>query len=138
MTTKSIKQKDIKRAWHQIDAKGEILGRLSTAIAEILIGKNKTYFVSNLDCGDFVVVTNVEKIEVTGRKKTQKMYYSHSNYPGGFKQATFTEMMEKDPRKVIFHAVRGMLPKNKLQSQRLKRLRVFVGSEHPYTERLSK
>ncbi len=137
MNTQATKQTDIKRTWHHIDVKDEVLGRISTKIAELLIGKNKPYFVANLDCGDYVVVTNAAKVDVTGRKAKQKLYSRHSNYPGGFKQISFEDQIKKDPRQVIIHAVRGMLPKNKLQDLRLKRLKVFAGSEHPYADKFS-
>jgi len=138
MTTQPIKKTDIKRKWHHIDVKGEVLGRVTTKIAQLLIGKNKPYFVSNLDCGDYVVVTNAAKVKVTGRKAKQKVYSRHSNYPGGFKQVTFSEQKVKDPTKIIEHAVKGMLPKNKLQSDRMSRLKVFAGEEHLYADKFTK
>ncbi len=136
MKTKVTKKSEIKRRWHLIDANNKILGRLASEIAGILMGKNKPYFVSNLDCGDYVVVTNVEKIAVTGKKSEQKKYYRHSGYPGGFRITTFDEQMKKDPRKVVVHAVMGMLPKNKLRDQMVKRLKIFVGDKHPYESKL--
>jgi len=136
MTTYSTKDKDIKREWHLFDARDKILGRLSTKIAELLIGKNKPYYTGHLDCGDWVVIINAGDVKVTGKKRKQKIYYRHSGYPGGLKALTFEQMMQKDPRKVIFHAVSGMLPKNKLRKERLKRLRVFVGEKHPYEEKI--
>ena len=126
MKTYATKAKDIQRNWHLIDARDQVLGRLSTQVAKLLIGKDKAYFTNNLDCGDWVVVINAQDIEVTGKKKKQKIYYRHSGYPGGLKALTFEQMMVKDPRRVINHAVAGMLPKNKLRQQRLKRLRVFI------------
>ena len=135
MKTYITKAKDIKRKWHLVDAQNQVLGRLSTQIAQLLIGKNKPYYVSHLDCGDWVVVINSAKIRVTGKKRKQKIYYRHSGYPGGLKALTFDQMMEKDSRKVIQHAVAGMLPKNKLQKQRLKRLRVFKEAEHDYEKK---
>jgi len=138
MTTYSTKFGDIKREWHLLDAKGKILGRLSTKIAELLTGKNKPYYTGHLDCGDWVVVINAGGVKVTGKKGKQKIYYRHSGYPGGLKALTFDQMMQKDPRKVIFHAISGMLPKNKLRKKRLKRLRVFVDEKHPYEKRVKK
>jgi len=129
------KAKDIKRKWHLVDAQNQVLGRLATQIAQLLIGKNKPYYVSHLDCGDWVVVINSAKVRVTGKKRKQKIYYRHSGYPGGLKALTFDQMMERDSRKVIQHAVAGMLPKNKLQKQRLKRLRVFKEAEHDYQKK---
>lgn len=136
MTTYATKISDIKREWHLIDVQGRILGRVATKIAELLIGKNKPYYTSHLDCGDWVVVINAKDIKVTGKKRKQKIYYHHSGYPGGLKALTFEQIMQKDPRKIIFHAVFGMLPKNKLRKKRMKRLRVFVGEEHPYGEKI--
>jgi len=138
MSTYSPKAKDIKREWHLIDARGEVLGRLSTRIAGLLIGKNKPYYAPHLDCGDWVVVINAREIEVTGKKRKQKIYYRHSGYPGGLKALTFEQMMQKDPKKVISHAVAGMLPKNKLRKKRLVRLRVFVDEKHDYEEKFKK
>lgn len=132
MVTYSTRLSDVKRDWHLFDAKGQILGRLSTKIAALLIGKNKPYYTPHLDCGDWVVVINAKDVKVTGKKRKEKIYYRHSGYPGGLKSLTFEQMMAKDPRKVIFQAVSGMLPKNKLREKRLKRLRVFLGKEHPY------
>lgn len=132
MKTKATRQSDIKRNWHLIDVKGKTLGRVSTLIAEFLIGSGKPYFVSNLDCGDYVVVINASKIGVSGKKEEKKKYYHHSGYPGGFREITFNEQMEKDPTKIIYHAVSGMLPKNKLHDRRLARLKIFAEERHPY------
>lgn len=138
MKTKVTKKSEIKRAWYLVDAKNEVLGRLANKIASLLMGKNKPYFTGNLDCGDYVVIVNAEKIEVTGKKSEQKKYYRHSGYPGGFRTTTFSEQMKKDPRKVITHAVSGMLPKNKLRDERLKRLKLFIGDKHPYVDKIKK
>lgn len=137
MTTYSTKQKDIKRVWHLLDAKGEILGRLSTEIAELLIGKKKPYFSSHLDCGDFVVVINAAKVAVTGKKEKQKTYFRHSGYPGGLKAVSLGELRLRQPEKIIIHAVSGMLPQNKLRDRMLKRLFVFAAEEHPYKDKFS-
>jgi large subunit ribosomal protein L13 len=134
--TKATKASEIKRSWHAVDAKGQVLGRLASKIAGLLIGKNKPYYTPHLDCGDFVVVTNAAKVRITGRKPAQKKYYRHSGYPGGFREITFEKQMEKDPRKVIRHAVSGMLPKNKLRDPRLARLKVFVDQKHPYQDKI--
>lgn len=136
MKTKVTKKSEIKRVWHLIDSKNEVLGRLANKIANLLMGKNKPYFTGNLDCGDYVIVVNAEKIEVTGKKSEQKKYYRHSGYPGGFRTTTFNEQMKKDPRKIINHAVSGMLPKNKLRDERLRRLKIFVGDKHPYEDKI--
>ena len=136
--TYSPKAKEIKRTWHLVDYTDQLLGRMATKIASFLIGKGKPYFTPHLDCGDYVVVVNAEKVKVSGKKSTQKIYYRHSGYPGGFKQIPFERQMEKDPRKVIELAVKGMLPKNKLRAVRLRRLKVFVGDQHPYQEKMNK
>ncbi len=136
--TKPLRKSEIKREWHLVDAKNQTLGRLSTKIATLLMGKNKPYFVSHLDCGNYVVVINAGKVRVSGRKMTQKKYYRHSGYPGGLKEVTFKEQLNKDPRKIILHAVSGMLPKNKLRADRLVRLKIFVDENHPYGEKFKK
>ena len=133
--TYSLKAKEIKRDWHLIDAEGQVLGRLASKVAGFMQGKQKPYFTPHLDCGDYVVITNARKVEVTGRKKKGKTYYRHSGYPGGLKETTFEKQMEKDPRKVIRHAVSGMLPKNKLRSRRLARLKVFTDEKHTYQDK---
>ncbi|NMC35595.1 50S ribosomal protein L13 [Candidatus Beckwithbacteria bacterium] len=138
MTTTATKKTDIKRTWHVIDLKHQVLGRASTQIAELLIGKHKSCFNAHVDCGDYVVAINAAKVEVTGRKAKQKMYYSHSGFPGGFKEVNYTQQMVKDPRKIIEHAISGMLPKNKLKKDRMKRLRIFVDDKHPYADKLEK
>lgn len=130
--TKATKAAEIKRTWHVIDAKDKVLGRLSTQIANLLMGKSKPYFVKNLDCGDFVVVVNAKDVKVTGNKVRNKSYARHSGYPGGFKSETFQELNARKPEDVIMHAVKGMLPQNKLRDSMLSRLRVFAGEEHPY------
>lgn len=136
--SKSLKKSEIEREWHLIDAKDQVLGRMSTKMAKLLMGKDKVYYVPHLDCGDFVVLINAEKVKVTGKKKTQKLYQRHSGYPGGFKEITFEKQMAKDPEKIIVHAVGGMLPKNKLRTPRLKRLKVFVGEGHRFVDKFEK
>jgi large subunit ribosomal protein L13 len=138
MKTKTPAKSDLKRDWYLIDAQDKILGRLATEIALLLMGKNKPYFVANLDCGDYVVVINAGKVRVSGRKSQQKIYYRHSGYPGGFRETPYYKQLQKDPRKIIEHAVAGMLPKNKLQKPRLYRLKVFVDEKHPYEDRIKK
>lgn len=132
MKTYSTKASDIKRQWHLIDASGQVLGGVATQAANLLMGKHKAIFCRHLDVGDNVVVINAAKVRVTGKKLEQKMYYRHSHYPGGFKQVSLDKVMEEDPRKAIEHAVRGMLPKNKLEDRMMVRLKVFDGEEHPY------
>jgi len=136
MKTKVTRKNDIKRVWHLVDATDQILGRMATRIASLLIGKNKPYTVGYLDCGDYVIVTNATKVKISGDKSTQKLYSHHSGYPGGFKQISFKDQMAKDPTKVIIHAVSGMLPKNKLRADRLARLKIFVDEKHPYEDKL--
>lgn len=133
--TKPTKQSEIKRDWHLFDAKDQILGRLATEIAGVLMGKAKPYFVCHLDCGDFVVVVNAKNIRVTGKKEKQKNYYRYSGYPGGLKRETLDQLRQKHPERIIFEAVKGMLPQNKLRDRMLTRLYVFAGSEHPYQDK---
>ena len=131
-TTVSTKLSDIQREWHHIDVKDQTLGRIATDIAHKLMGKAKPYFVRNLDCGDYVVVTNAVNVKVTGKKEVKKTYYRHSMYPGGLKAARLEEVRVKKPEDIIIHAVKGMLPQNKLRASMLKRLYVFSGENHTY------
>lgn len=137
MKTRTYSQKtaEVKREWHIVDVGGQVLGRISPVIAKFLMGKQKPTYTPNIDAGDYVVVINATKVVVTGRKSTNKMYYSHSGIPGGFKEQSFAEVMEKDPSKIISHAVHGMLPKNKMLDPRLNRLKVFPGEEHKYQDK---
>ncbi len=132
MKTYSPVPSDLKREWFVVDATDKVLGRLATAIAHRLRGKHKPGFAPHMDGGDFIVVTNCEKIKVTGDKLNQKMYYKHSLYTGGLKSRTLQQMLEKNPELVIIQAVRGMLPKNRLSRQIIKKLKVFVGPEHTH------
>lgn len=132
LKTYSPKLSDIKREWHLIDASDKVLGRLATQIANLLMGKNKPTFTRHLDMGDYVVVINAEKVRFTGNKAQQKFYYRHSGYPGGFKIISLEKMMQTHPTRVIEHAVKGMLPNNRLRAQVMKKLRVFVGDAHPH------
>jgi large subunit ribosomal protein L13 len=138
MKTYTPKKSDIKRNWHLIDLKGKILGRQVSKIAQLLQGKHKRYYSPNLDCGDFVVAINADKIKVTGKKKENKIYYRHSGYPGGLKAVSFKEQKKKDSRKIIERAAKNMLPKNKLRQPRLRRLRVFVGPKHNFDDKFKK
>lgn len=138
MTTYATKQSDIKRAWHLFDAKDQVLGRLATQVAVKLIGKHKPYFTPNLDCGDYVVIINSDQIVVTGRKKDQKSYYGHSNYPGGFKSITIGEQLKKDSRVALKLTISKMLPKNKLRDPRLNRLKIFKDDKHIYQDKFPK
>lgn len=132
MKTYSAKPAEVNRNWYIVDADGLTLGRIATDIATHLIGKNKPQYTPHIDGGDYVVVINAAKIKVTGKKLEQKKYYRHSGYPGGIKETGLDEMLENHPTRVIEMAVKGMLPKNKLQDLRLKRLKVYAGSEHPH------
>jgi len=130
--TYSTKTSDIERKWHVIDASGKVLGRLATRIASLLMGKHKPIFSHNLDVGDFVVVINADKVLVTGSKVKQKLYYRHSGYPGGLKSVSLEKMMQTNPTRVIEHAVKGMLPHNRLGAEMMKKLKVYVGDTHPH------
>lgn len=128
----------IERKWHVFDASEENFGRLSSKIAMILRGKNKATFTPHIDAGDNVVVINADKVKYSGKKATGKIYYHHSGYLGGMKETALKDQIEKDSREVIRSAVYGMLPKNKLRAEMMKRLRVFKGGEHPYADKIAK
>jgi large subunit ribosomal protein L13 len=132
MKTYSTKAKDVERQWHVIDASGKILGKLATQVANLLMGKHKPTFVPYLDTGDFVIVLNATKVKVTGKKPKQKTYYHHTGYPGGIKAETYEELMANHPTRVIEHAVRGMLPHNRLGRAMFKKLKVYAGDSHPH------
>lgn len=132
MKTYSAKPTDVTRKWYVVDASEAPLGRVATQIATLLTGKGKPMFTHHIDCGDYVVVINAGDTKVTGKKLDQKMYYHHSHFPGGLKEATLKEKMEKDPTHALFHAVRGMLPVNKLRDGRLQRLKIYAGAEHQH------
>ena len=137
MKTYQPKEKEVKRSWHLIDAKGEILGRLATKAAGLLTGKGKTTYSTHMDMGDNVVVVNAEEIKVTGKKATQKVYRSHSGYPGGLKEVSFAKMAKTHPERILIHAIGGMLPNNRLKKGRLARLRVVVGDKNPYEKKFA-
>lgn len=132
MKTYSAKPKDIQRKWYLVDADGLILGRMATRIADILRGKDKPIFTPHLDTGDFVIVINAEKVRLTGRKPEQKEYQRYSGYPGGLKKITFRRMLETHPERIIEHAVRGMIPHNRLGRAVIKKLKVYAGPDHPH------
>lgn len=138
MKTTVLKGNQVERSWHLIDLKGQTLGRICTEIAQILMGKNKPTFSYHRDDGDYVVAINASEIQTTGKKLKQKIYRHHTHWSGGLKELSLGETMQKDPRKVIVSGVYGMLPKNKLRDQRMTRLKVFVGSEHKYTDKFNK
>ena len=133
MKTYTAKPGEIERRWYVVDAEGQTLGRLATRIADQLRGKNKPQFTPHVDTGDFVVVVNAEKIAVTGKKLDEKIYYRHSGYPGGLKQRTLREQLDRRPTEVLRLAVKGMLPKNKLAARQLTKLKIYAGPEHPHT-----
>ncbi len=128
--TYSAKPTDVNRQWYVVDAAELPLGRLSTKVADLLTGKGKPMFTKHIDCGDYVVVINADNLVVTGKKVEDKMYYKHSNYPGGLRETNLKFELEKDSTKVIFKSVRGMLPVNKLRDDRLARLKIYAGTEH--------
>ena len=130
MKTFLPKVNEINHKWYLIDASDKILGRLSTKIVELLRGKHKRIFTPFFDIGDYVVVINAEKVKLTGNKQYNKIYKRYSGYPSGQNITSYKKMMEKDPKKVIYHAVNGMLPKNKLRKNMLKRLKIYTGKEH--------
>ena len=132
MKTYVAKPKEIETKWYLIDAQDKVLGRLASRIAVILRGKDKAEFTPHVDTGDEVVVVNAEKVKVTGRKMDQKMYKSFSGYPGGLKERPLKDMIKRKPEYIITHAVKGMLPKNKLAAQLLKKLKVYAGPDHPH------
>ncbi len=136
MKTTTLKPTDIKRVWHLIDLDGQVLGRAAVKIATLLMGKGKTLTGAHLDNGDYVVAINSDKISVTGKKLTDKIYYSHSGFPGGLKEISLQDLLAKDSRKVIEKAVKGMLPKDKHQQNRLRRLKLFTDDKHPYSAEL--
>lgn len=123
---------EVPRRWYVVDAQGKVLGRLASRIAMTLRGKTKPVFTPFMDTGDFVVVVNAAQIRLTGRKLDQKMYYRHSGYPGGLKEISARKLLDKKPEEILRHAVRGMLPKNILGRQLLKKLKIYAGGDHPH------
>ena len=132
MKTYSAKPGEITRDWYLVDAEGKTLGRLATQIADTLRGKRKPQYTPHVDTGDFVIVVNAEKIQVTGNKLDQKRYYRHSGYPGGLRSRTLREQLERRPTEVLRVAVKGMLPKNRLARQQITKLKIYAGPEHPH------
>jgi len=132
MKTYVTKPADVERAWYVVDAEGQTLGRLASSLATILRGKHKPIYSPAVDCGDFVIVLNADKIAVTGRRLEQKKYYRHSLYIGGLKEISLRDQLQKHPERVIESAVRGMLPKNALGRKMFKKLKVYAGAEHPH------
>jgi large subunit ribosomal protein L13 len=132
MKTYHVRKEDVVRNWWVVDAEGKVLGRLASEIAKVLRGKHKPYYQPDVDCGDFVIVINADKVRTTGKKPQQKIYQFHSNYPGGLKERSLAWMLENKPEEVIRLAVKRMLPKNRLGHRMLKRLKIYRGSEHPH------
>ena len=132
MKTYTARAEDIEREWLLVNAEGKTLGRLASEIAQVLRGKHKPIYTPHLDCGDYVIVVNAEKVRVTGRKLDQKMYYHHSGYPGGIKSISLRNQLQKHPERVLQAAVRGMLPKNRLGRKMLKKLKIYAGDSHPH------
>ncbi|RMF03204.1 MAG: 50S ribosomal protein L13 [Chloroflexi bacterium] len=132
MKTISAREQDIQRDWYVVDAQGQTLGRLATRVATVLRGKHKPIYTPHVDCGDYVVIVNAEKVHTTGQKATQKKYYRHSGYPGGLREITLRDQLQKFPTRVLESAVRGMLPKNRLGRQMFKKLKVYAGPNHPH------
>ncbi len=136
MKTYSAKPEAVKRDWHVVDANGKTLGRLASEIASRLRGKHKPEYTPHVDTGDYIVVVNAEKIHVTGKKVTDKMYYHHTGYPGGIKSVNFKGMIEKAPERTIELAVKGMLPRNPLGRAMYRKLKVYAGPDHPHSAQL--
>ena len=132
MKSYMARPQEVERKWYVVDAEGQTLGRLATEIARILRGKNKPQYTPHVDTGDFVVVVNAEKVVVTGRKAEQKVYRRHSGYPGGLKETSYEQMMERRPTEILRRAVKGMMPKNRLARQQLRKLKIYAGPEHPH------
>ena len=132
MRTFSPKGNDITRQWHVVDASGVVLGRLASQVAVLLRGKHKPIFAPHVDTGDFVIIINADKVELSGNKLERKMAYRHSGYPGGLRSVSYAELMEKHPERAVEKAVRGMLPKNSLGRKTLRKLKVYAGPDHPH------
>jgi large subunit ribosomal protein L13 len=126
------KEEDIERRWFVVDAQGKVLGRLATRVAQVVRGKEKTYFTPHLDAGDFVVIVNAAKVRITGRKPADSKFYRHSGYIGHLKEESLARLMARRPEAVVLHAVRGMLPKNRLGRRLLKKVKVYAGPGHPH------
>jgi large subunit ribosomal protein L13 len=132
MKSYTAQRGEVPRQWYVVDAQGKVLGRLASRIAMVLRGKTKPVFTPHIDTGDFVVVINAAQVQLTGRKLDQKIYYRHSGYVGGLKEISARQLLQKKPGEVLRHAVRGMLPKNSLGRQLLKKLKIYPGGEHPH------
>ncbi|MDP6624983.1 MAG: 50S ribosomal protein L13 [Nitrospinota bacterium] len=133
MKTFSAKKEDIKPKWHLIDANGEILGRLAVTVAKVIRGKHKPTFTPHVDTGDFVIIVNADKVRLTGNKLKDKMYYRHTGYPGGIRSMSAEKLLQKKPEEVLRKAIRGMLPKNSLGRQILKKAKIYASADHPHS-----
>lgn len=138
MSTQVAKPSDIKRSWFVVDLEGKVLGRAATEIARVLRGKHKPIYTPSVDAGDFVIVLNADKIKLTGNKMADKVYYHHTGYPGGIRSINAEKLLAKKPEELIKKAVRGMLPKNKLGRQMIKKLKIYSGADHPHAAQLPK
>lgn len=135
--TKATKASEVKRSWHLLDAKGQVLGRLASQTAQLLMGKGKPNYAPYLDMGDYVVVINAKKVRVTGKKEKQKIYQRYSGYPSGLKEETLEQLRKRKPEEIVRHAVKGMLPRGKLGRKMITKLYVYPDSEHPHQEVIS-
>lgn len=135
MKTIMQKKEAVVRSWHLVDLKDKVLGRTASQISQLLMGKNKPTYTPHVDVGDYVVVINAKKVKVTGGKEDKKIYQHHTMFPGGLRQYTLSQLATKDSRQVIFLAVKGMLPKNKLRAKRLERLKIYPAADHPYAQK---
>ena len=133
MSTQVAKKSEVTRNWYVVDLDGKVLGRMATEIARVLRGKHKAIYTPSVDTGDFVVVLNADKLKLTGNKMADKMYYRHTGYPGGLRSINAEKLLEKKPEELVKKAVKGMLPRNKLGREMLKKLKVYAGSEHPHS-----
>ncbi len=132
MGTYTPKAKEIERSWYVVDAEGKVLGRMAVEVARILKGKHKPQYATHMDVGDYVIIVNADKVQLTGNKLEKKIYYKHSGYPGGLKETPYKDLMEKRPEFVVRKAIRGMLPHNRLGRAMLTKLKVYAGPEHPH------
>jgi large subunit ribosomal protein L13 len=130
--TYSFKESDVEKKWYIVDADGKTLGRLASRVAHVLRGKHKPTFTPNSDCGDFVIVLNAEKVKIQGKRNELKTYFSYTGYPGGAKTEEFKELIKTDPERVLTHAIKGMIPHNRLGARMVKKLRVYRGASHPH------
>jgi len=130
MKSYNAKASDIERKWYVVDAEGKTLGRLATEVATVLRGKHKPTYTPHMDCGDYVIVVNADKVEVTGKKRKEKIYKRHTGYPGGLREITFEKLIARKPEEIVRHAIKGMMPKGRLGRQMYKKLKVYAGPEH--------